>query len=198
MAGLAAGGHQFAHQRVAEGQDQAGDEHAQRDGEDAGHDAERHVLVVALVEHRQAHGDREHDGRAAHETGDQRHHQRFFAGGQGRGQVIAAHVRGDDHGRRQRRVGAQGAEKRAECFFDDHGQVGDGGHDARRRHEDVARGVDAFHEFFTKPFIAVVNRREGTEYGAEHDEIEHVIADLIHCVVLSYCCFLKRGCCVHD
>src|SRR5690606_5026284 len=97
VGGLAVGGDHFAHHRIAEHQHDAGNQHADRNAEDAGHDTQRHVFVVTLVEHGQAHGNREDDSRAAHETGDQRHDQGLLAGGQGGGEVVATHVRGDDH-----------------------------------------------------------------------------------------------------
>ncbi|MCY1547903.1 hypothetical protein D9M68_839840 [compost metagenome] len=140
--------------------------------------------MVALVEHRQAHGDREDDGGAAHETGDQRHHQGFLAGGQGGGELVAAHVGGDDHGRRQGRVRTEGIEEGAEDALDGDGQVGDGGHDAGRGHEDVAGGMDAFHELLAEAFVAVADGGQRAEYRAGHDEVEHVIAELVHLEVL--------------
>src|SRR5690606_28951866 len=62
VGGFAIGGDHFANHRVAEHQDGAGDHHADGNGQNAGHDAQRHVFVVTLVEHGQTHGDREDDG----------------------------------------------------------------------------------------------------------------------------------------
>ncbi|WP_218571774.1 hypothetical protein, partial [Stutzerimonas degradans] len=44
--------------------------------------------------------------------------------------------------------------------------------------------MDTFHEFATEAFFAVSNGCEGPEDRAEHDDVEDVIADLIHCFAL--------------
>ncbi|WP_313008750.1 hypothetical protein, partial [Stutzerimonas nitrititolerans] len=44
--------------------------------------------------------------------------------------------------------------------------------------------MDALHEFLTEAFFAVAYGCEGPEDRAEHDDVENVITDLIHCFAL--------------
>src|SRR5690606_29609907 len=82
------------------------------------------------------------------------------------------------------RIGAQGVEERPEDALDHHGEVGDGGHDPGRRDEDVPRGMDTLHELLAEAFFTVADGCDSPQDRAEHDDVQDVITDLIHCYAL--------------
>lgn len=86
-------------QRYARGQqDQGDDEHGEGNGQQPGHDAQRHVLVVASVDHREADGDREDDRRTAGERRGEGHDPRAVRSGEFIGELISTHIAGDEAG----------------------------------------------------------------------------------------------------
>ena len=122
------GGNDRPDRQVVEGDGHRGDQHGERNADQARHRAQRQIFMVVAVQHDKPDGDQVHDagaGGVTHQHGDDPH---VAVGGDGVGQLIAAHVHGDHRQRGDRGVGAERREEGADAVHD---QVRD---DRDRRH----------------------------------------------------------------
>ena len=101
-------------------------------------------------------------------------------GGDGVGQLIAAHVHGDHRQRRDRGVGAERREEGADAVHDQVRDDRDCGHDASLGEKHRADGVNAVDEFASQLAFRFDDRRQRTDQSAGHDDIDDEITELSH------------------
>ena len=150
--GRRTGRYQFAHRDVVEGNQQQRRQHRERNADQPGHRPQRQVLVVLALEHGQADRDQVDDGRAggvAHQHGGNPH---VAVGGQGIGQLVAAHVHCDD---RQRGDAGLGEEHRTD-------------------------GVDAVDELAAQTAFRAQDGSQRAKYRTQHDQVNHIVSELGH------------------
>ena len=178
--GRRTGRYQFAHRDVVEGNQQQRRQHRERNADQPGHRPQRQVLVVLALEHGQADRDQVDDGRAggvAHQHGSNPH---VAVGGQGIGQLVAAHVHRDDRQRGDGYVGTEGLEERAEGMGNRLRQIGNGYHDAGLGEEHRTDGVDAVDELAAQTAFRAQDGSQRAKYRTQHDQVNHIVSELGH------------------
>lgn len=178
--GRRTGRYQFAHRDVVEGNQQQRRQHRERNADQPGHRPQRQVLVVLALEHGQADRDQVDDGRAggvAHQHGGNPH---VAVGGQGIGQLVAAHVHRDDRQRGDGYVGTEGLEERAEGMGNRLRQIGNGYHDAGLGEEHRTDGVDAVDELAAQTAFRAQDGSQRAKYRTQHDQVNHIVSELGH------------------
>lgn len=166
--------------RVGKHHDDAGDEHAEGHGEEAAHGAQGQVFVIPLVQHGQADGDVEGDGRGAHEADGDDHREQIRAladlGGQGEGTAVRRH---DDRGG-YHRISAKEGEYRPEHLGDEDFQEGNRGHQPANGDEHVRHGVQAVLKGPAQLRLVIDNVGDSADDTAGHHEIGNERSDEFH------------------
>ena len=181
MQGRRGGGDDVTHRQV-EGRDHhQRRKHRKRDADQPGHGPQRQVLVVLALEHHQADRDQVDNGRAGGVADDHGGDPHVAVRRQGIGQLVAAHVHGNDRQRRNRHVRPHRTKVRPQGDLDEFGQVRDRHHDARLRQEHRADGVDAVDKLLAQAAVRLDHGCKRANHRADHDQVNNVVAKFRHC-----------------
>lgn len=180
MRGLRTGRDDVAHRQVEQGDHHQRRQHREGDADQAGHGTEGQVLVILALEHHQPDRDQVHDGRPGGVADDHRGDPHVTVSRQRIGQLITAHVHGDDGQGRDRHVRTHGREVRAEHQRNQLRQIGDRNHDPCLCEKHRPDGVDAVDEFLPQPALWLNHRSESPHHCADHYQVDNEVSELCH------------------
>ena len=157
IAGFRVGRHYLPHLNIGQCHDYAGGKYSYGDAQNSGHDPQCHILVFALMQHRQPDRNGEHYGGPGHVTCHHCHYPGFAGLGQSIRKLISSHVNRYEGGCCQSSVRAYQIVQGAENNADKLGKIGNGCHDAGHRHENGTDTVQPRDEFSAQSALLVAD-----------------------------------------